>query len=94
MMAYWQQAYPDRILELDYDELVEWPEKTLVRTLQFLGTDWNDAVLGEDDSARVVRTASVWQARQPVHRRSRERWRNYYGQASEFFDALEELDSG
>jgi len=93
LMAHWAQAYPGRILELDYDELVESPEMTLGQVLRFLGADWNDAVLGEDDSARVVRTASVWQARQPVHKHSRERWKNYYGQAGDFFDSLAAIDS-
>ena len=94
MMAHWERTYPDRILRLDYDALVESPEKTLARSLQFVGAEWNDAVLGGDEATRVVRTASVWQARQPLHQRSRERWRNYYEQASDFFDALADIDSG
>jgi hypothetical protein len=40
----------------------------------------------------VVRTASVWQARQPVYSRSIGRWQNYYDLAPAFFDQLAALD--
>jgi tetratricopeptide (TPR) repeat protein len=93
LMAHWETVYPDRILQLDYDELVRSPEKTLASVLQFLGADWHEAVMQTGDEGRVVRSASAWQARQPLHLRSRERWRNYHEHARDFFDALAQLDS-
>lgn len=41
---------------------------------------------------RAIRTASAWQARQPVHTQSIGRWRNYRAFAPEFFDALADAD--
>jgi hypothetical protein len=49
----------------------------------------------DSDSAqlRPVRTASQWQARQPLHQRSLSRWKNYYSMAPDFFNALAEIDA-
>ena len=43
----------------------------------FLKIDWNDACLAPERNARLVKTASKWQARQPVYKTSVERWRRY-----------------
>jgi hypothetical protein len=45
--------------------------------IAYAGLDWDDACLTPEHNQRVVRTASIWQARQPVYRTSVERWRNY-----------------
>ena len=42
-----------------------------------LGLEWDDACLRHDEVARTVRTASAWQVRQPVYRRSAGRARHY-----------------
>lgn len=43
-------------------------------------------------SSRPIRTASAWQARQPVYAQSIGRWRNYREFAPKFFEALAEAD--
>ena len=47
------------------------------RLVAFCGLDWDDACLEPERNERQVRTASVWQARQPVYKTSVERWRRY-----------------
>jgi tetratricopeptide (TPR) repeat protein len=61
-------------MDVDYRNLVEAPESTLQAAVDFLGLDWNDSVLATPVDG-VVNTASVWQARQPMHGRSLGRWR-------------------
>jgi hypothetical protein len=61
-------------MDVDYEDRVSAPEPTLQRVVAFLGLGWNEHVLAIP-AAGVVNTASVWQARQPVHRRSVHRWR-------------------
>jgi tetratricopeptide (TPR) repeat protein len=100
LMAHWKKSYPGRILEVRYDELVRSSRAVLAEVLQFLGIGWDDAVLQVDGQASVVRTASAWQARQPIHQGSVHRWQNYEAQAPDFFrrlaaiDANHALDSG
>jgi tetratricopeptide (TPR) repeat protein len=78
MMAHWREVLPPgRMLEVDYEELVADREQVTRRMIDFLGLEWSDACLRPEDNQRVVRTASMWQARQSVYRSSTERWRRY-----------------
>ena len=88
LMAHWQNTWPQRIHSVRYAELVKDSKNVLAEVLEFIGVDWNEAVMQITAPGSVVRTASVWQARQKVHSRSVARWRNYHQQAPEFFDRL------
>ena len=78
LMEHWRAVLPpDRFFDLDYAELVGAREATTRKLIAFTGLDWHDAPLHPEDNRRVVRTASMWQARQPVYRNSVARWRNY-----------------
>lgn len=76
LMAHWKALYPD-ILTVDYDSLVADPRPQIERVLAHCGLDWEDAVLDFHKAGGAVRTASVWQIRQPLYRKSSGRWRNY-----------------
>ncbi len=76
LMRHWKTLYPD-ILDLDYDALVVEPRPAIERLLAYCGLDWEEAVLDFHKAAAPVRTASVWQVREPLYRRSSGRWRNY-----------------
>jgi len=45
--------------------------------LDFLGLNWEDGLLYFHKAKSAVKTASVWQVRQPLHARSSGRWKNY-----------------
>jgi tetratricopeptide (TPR) repeat protein len=76
LMRHWKTLYPD-ILDLDYDALVVEPRPAIERLLACCGLDWEAAVLDFHKAAAPVRTASVWQVREPLYRRSSGRWRHY-----------------
>ncbi len=76
LMRHWKALYPD-ILDLDYDALVVEPRPAIERLLAYCGLDWEEAVLDFHKAGAPVRTASVWQVREPLYRRSSGRWRNY-----------------
>jgi tetratricopeptide (TPR) repeat protein len=61
--------------DLDYRKLVEETEPMLRRVTDFLGIDWEPLLL-DPASLGPIATASVWQARQPIHCRSIARWRD------------------
>ena len=77
LMAHWKSLYPNDIFDVDYDELVHDPGTVIAGLLDFLGLDWEDGVLDFHRTSSAVKTASVWQVRQPLHGRSSGRWRNY-----------------
>ena len=77
LMAHWKRLWPDDILDFDYDAFVEDPRPHTERLLAFCGLDWDEACLAFHQTDSHVRTASVWQVREPLYRRASGRWRNY-----------------
>ena len=77
LMTHWKSLYPEDIFDVDYDALVRAPRDVLEPLLAFLGLEWEDGMLDFHRSRSTVKTASVWQVRQPLHARSSGRWRNY-----------------
>ena len=77
LMAHWQDLYGNDIFDVDYDQLVTDPEAVLRPLLAFIGADWDESCLDHLSDQSVVRTASVWQVRKPLHRKSSGRWRHY-----------------
>jgi tetratricopeptide (TPR) repeat protein len=78
MMSHWRSALPaGRLIELDYEALVADPESTTRRLIAACGLPWDDACLRPERNDRVLRTASKWQARQPITQGSAGRWRRY-----------------
>jgi tetratricopeptide (TPR) repeat protein len=85
LMTHWHSVIPpDRLMELDYEALVADREQATRRMIAFCGLDWDDACLRSESNQRVVTTASMWQARQPIYRSSVERWRRYEPWLGEF----------
>jgi hypothetical protein len=72
LMAHWRNALPVPVFDLHYERLVSEPGVTLAALHAFL--DLPCAAQDASD-ADVVRTASVWQARQKVHRHALQQWR-------------------
>jgi len=91
LMERWEKVYAERIYRVNYEALVSSSNDVLAEVLEFLGAEWDDAVTQISDHERVMRTASVWQARQPIYTRSVNRWRHYIDQAPEFFTRLSDI---
>lgn len=77
LMAHWKTLYPGDIHDFDYDAFVQAPREVLEPALAFCGLDWDDRCLAFHDRASSVRTASVWQVREPLYTRSSGRARAY-----------------
>jgi tetratricopeptide (TPR) repeat protein len=91
LMVHWKSLYGNDILDLDYDELVQSPEDIVRNLLEFCGLEWEEGCLDFNRPGRAVRTASVWQVREPLYKRSSGRWRNYAKQLEPLQAALAEL---
>jgi len=78
LMAHWRSLLPaGQMLEIDYETLVVEPEATARRMIAHCGLDWDPACLAPELNRRPVHTASMHQAREPVHAGSVGKWRRY-----------------
>lgn len=91
LMAHWKALFGADIFELNYDALVKEPETQAAQLLGFLGLDWDDRVLSAPPTGRGIRTASVWQVREPLYRSSSGRARHYERQLQTLRDYLERM---
>lgn len=73
LMAHWQECYAEDIIPVSYEALVTQPITVIAGLAQKLGLG-SGPVAAPD---QIIRTASVWQVRQPIHTKSRGRWHNY-----------------
>ncbi len=77
LMRHWRETLPLRMIDIQYEQLIEKFEPVTRGLLDFLGLDWNPACLAFHRNPRLVSTASYDQVRQPLYSRSAGRWRNY-----------------
>jgi tetratricopeptide (TPR) repeat protein len=89
LMQHWREVLPGRMLEIDYEDLVENQEAVSRKLIDFVGLPWDEACLRPQDVKRTVLTASVWQVRQPVYKRSAGRWKNYEKHLAPLRESLE-----
>ena len=93
LTAHWARTLPVPVLEVDYEETVSNLDGVARRLVDWCGLDWEPACLSFHQSPGRVRTASLAQVRQPIYRRSVQRWRNYEEDLGPLFDRLEQPGS-
>jgi hypothetical protein len=77
LMDHWRATLPIALLEVDYEEIVDDQEGVSRRLIDHCGLPWDEGCLDFHQNQRRVETASKWQVRQPIYRRSVDRWKNY-----------------
>jgi hypothetical protein len=88
LAQHWRRVLPLAMLTIDYEALVGDPEGESRRLIEFLGLDWEPACLEFHRAERPVFSASLWEVRQPVFRRSVGRWRHYERHLQPILDVL------
>jgi tetratricopeptide (TPR) repeat protein len=84
LMSHWKMLFPDDIIDVSYDMLVRDPKSQIEQVLKFLGLEWDERCARVPAVGRAIKTASVWQAREPIHARSS-------GRADHYSTYLQEL---
>ena len=56
--------------------------------VEHCGLEWSEDCLRFHEQTRIIKTASVWQARQTIYRSSQQRWRRYASHLGELAAAL------
>jgi hypothetical protein len=92
LMAHWQRIYPGDIIDVSYDALVHEPRRVAQDLLAALELDWEERCLTVPMSDTPIKTASVWQVREPIHVRSSGRARHYGAEVAELREYLENGD--
>ena len=77
VMAEIKKTHSTQIFSFNYDDFVLKPKDTLKPLLEWLELEWTDKYLQPEQVDRLITTASVIQARQPIHHNSVGRWKNY-----------------
>ena len=88
LMDHIQKIAPGFLASVRYETLIDDPGPVLRGTLDYLGLDWDDALLSFYESDRVVRTPSAEQVRRPLNRAGMGAWRPYAAWLSPLREAL------
>ena len=89
LMAHWRAVLPLRLLEVDYEALIDDAEGQSRAIIEFLGLDWEEGCLAFHATERIVRTASKWQVREPLYAASVGRAGGYADQLAPLAAVLE-----
>lgn len=88
IMNYWDTLFPDQILNVNYEDIVEDLESTTKKILDFIDMPWDENCLKFYNNKKAVKTASVTQVRQPIYKQSVARWKRYGPAIKPLIEAL------
>lgn len=77
LMAHWKAVLDIAMMDVSYEALIADQEALTRRILEFCGLPWDERCLNFYDTGRAVTTASYNQVRQPIYRKSVQRWKHY-----------------
>jgi tetratricopeptide (TPR) repeat protein len=69
LMAHWREVMDDRLIEVDYADLVADPDTQIRDLVAKAGLEWNEACLNFHEAERTVATFSLVQVRQPISKK-------------------------
>ena len=89
LMTHWAKVLDLPILDVQYEEMVTYPEDTMRRVVDFVGLPWHQNCTRFYSNEREVTTASAEQVRKPIYTTSIDRHKPYAEAMSEFADRLD-----
>ena len=93
-MAHWNTIFPDGVLTVQYEEVVNDLEKQVRSLLDYSGLAFEDACVRYYEKDRAVRTASSEQVRKPIYRDALTIWKHYEKHLAPLKQVLEERRDG
>jgi hypothetical protein len=76
-MGHWKGRFGADIIDFDYDTLVNTPQRAAAELFRRLGLQWEPRFLDFPRTTDPVKTASVWQVREPLYQHASGRARHY-----------------
>ncbi|MGH8270877.1 MAG: sulfotransferase family protein, partial [Gammaproteobacteria bacterium] len=91
LMEHWRSVLGrERIIEVEYEQLVRNTEPAARKLLAALGLDWRPECLSFHESRETIATASLYQVRQPVYSSSIGKWQRFEPHLLTLLEALTE----
>lgn len=88
LMAHWHALFPGRILDVEYQDLVDEPERTAARMAAFCGLDYVPSMVAISSRADAVSTASSVMMREGIRKDRGRVWKAYEAQLGPMIEAL------
>ncbi len=81
----------DRMIEVQYEDLVEDPDTQIPRLIEGVKLPWQEACLHPEEGEGAVRTLSLGQVRVPVYKSAKGGWRRFADDMKPFIETYEAL---
>jgi tetratricopeptide (TPR) repeat protein len=91
IMDHWHKVLPGKVLDVQYEQMVDDQEAQTRRILEHCDLPWEDQCLRFYETDRAINTASSEQVRQPIYTKAVHFWRNYEHHLGELIETLEPL---
>ncbi len=88
LMKHWQQVIPNPILTVQYEELIENPEKHSKKIIEHIGLEWEPDCLTLRSKQHFSLTASNVQIREGIYKSSVQRWKKYENHLQPLLEGL------
>jgi len=88
LFDFWTKKYASNILNISYLDLVNNPEHTIRKIINFCDLEWCDICLTPEKNLDSVLTLSTFQVRKKINNSSIEAWRKYDYYLSELINAF------
>ena len=77
LMKFWSERYPKKVIDVNYETLVENFETEVEALFTKLNLNWENQLYDFHKNERPVETASLMQVRNKIYKKSSEQWKNY-----------------
>ena len=77
LMGFWEDLYPNRILDISYEELTTNQEQVTRKILDYCELEWDENCLEFYKNKKAVKTTSSLQVRKKMYQGSSEVWKKY-----------------
>jgi len=89
LMKHWRTLFPEIVLDVSYEELVDNQERVSKEIIAHCGLAWEPGCLEFDRNEAPVATASSAQVRKPIYRDALNRWRRFETQLAPLIERLQ-----
>ena len=88
LMDYWRTLLPDFVFDIQYEKIINNPEKEIRNLLKECKLFWDNKCLKFYENKRPIKTASDTQARKKIYKSSINAWKNYEIYLKDFFKKI------
>jgi len=93
IMAYWHKLLPGKILDIQYENVVNDLQAQARRLIDYCDLPWNESCLEFHRSNQPVKTASRDQVNKPIYKNSVQRWKHYERHLQPLLDIINKPSS-